>query len=85
MLDVVDRGREASLRDCGDPVADLLSRQPAVGPNDADDRNVDFRKDVRRHFHQDEGGCQKNEQRHHQERVWPPQRNFDDPHQLDSL
>ena len=80
MLDVVDRGREAALGDRSDPVADLLSRQSAVGPNDAADRNVDFRKDIRRHFQQDERSCQKDEQRHHQKRVRPAQRNFDNPH-----
>ena len=80
VLDVVDRGREAALVDRRDALADLLSRQPAVGPDDADDRNIDFRKDVGRHLQQHEGRCEENQQRHHQERVWPPQRNFNDPH-----
>ena len=80
VLDVVDRGREAALVDRGDALADFLGRQPGVGPDDADDRNVDFRKDVGGHFQQHERRREQNQQRHHQERVWPPQRNFNNPH-----
>ena len=54
VLDVVDRGREAALIDRRDALADFLRRQPAIGPNDADDRNIDFRKDIGRHLQQHE-------------------------------
>jgi hypothetical protein len=82
VLDVVDRGGEAAFIDRGDAIADFLGRETRVGPDNADDRNVDFRKDVRGHLEQNQRCCEENQQRHHQESVWAPQRNLNNPHYL---
>ena len=74
---VVVRLRSLTARDA---LPDFLRGQPAVVPDDADHRNIDFRKDVGRHLQQYQGRREQNQQRHHQESVWPPQRNLNDPH-----
>ncbi len=53
----------------GDPLPHLLRRQAVVVPDDADHRNVDFRKDVGRHVQQRERRRQHDQHRHHDERV----------------
>ena len=69
VLDVADRGGQAALGLAGDALAHLLRRQAAVVPDDADHRNVDFRKDVGRHPHQHERRGQHDQHRHHDEGV----------------
>ncbi len=46
MLDIINGGGKRSLRDANDAVAHVFRYEAVVGPDDADDRNVDVRKNV---------------------------------------
>ncbi len=63
MLDVVDGGGKIPLRSGDDPVAHVLRDETVIVPDDADDGNVNVRKDV---------GWGEDEDRHHHECVGPP-------------
>src|SRR6185369_7588679 len=63
-----------------DPIRHLLRRHSVVIPNDADDRNINVRKDVDWSAKNDERRKQHDDQGHHDERVWPAQRQLDYPH-----
>ncbi len=47
VLDIVDRGGEGAFEAVNDAAGNLLGVHAGVIPQDADDRNVDIRKDVR--------------------------------------
>ena len=49
VLDVVDRGGQHALVDEDDALLDLVGGHAGVLPDDADDRDVDLREDVRGH------------------------------------
>jgi len=80
VLDVVDQSGQTALVLRGDAVAHFLGGQPSVVPDDADHRNIDFRKDVRGHPQKNQWRRKEDQQRHDQERIRPPQRNLNDPH-----
>ena len=46
MLDVVNGGGKCSLCDADDPVAHILRHETVIIPDDADDRNIDVRKNI---------------------------------------
>ena len=48
-FDVIDNGRKLTFVKRQNPVLDILRRHAVIGPDNGDDRNVDFRKDVDRH------------------------------------
>ena len=80
VLDPADRGGERSLADGDDSVLHLGRRQPRVVPDDVDDRDVDRREDVDRHGGDRDDAQDGDQQRQHDERIWPAQRESDDPH-----
>ena len=49
VLDIVDGGGHGALEDGDDALFHLLGREAAVGPDDADDRNIDIGEDIHRH------------------------------------
>ena len=52
MLDIVDRGRHGPFADRYDAFLHIVRRQARIGPNDADYRDIDVRKNV---FRRDDG------------------------------
>ena len=73
------RGEPAfEIRD--DAALHLFRRESVVLPDDADDREVDIRKDVDGHRGNRDAAQDGDEQRHDDERVRAPQREPDDPH-----
>src|ERR1019366_6990919 len=62
VLDVVDRGGERALAADGDHFGHFFGGDAAVGPDDADHRNVDFGEDVGGHA---EGGQDAQDDDHH--------------------
>ncbi len=80
VLHVIDQRGQRLLVRRGQPAFDLFGVQARVLPGHCHDWNVDVRKDV--------GGCsqdhdraqQQNQQRQHDERVGPVQRNLHNPH-----
>src|ERR1700737_4855091 len=69
MLDVIDTGGERSLEDRDNTCFHLRRHEAGIGPDDADDRNVDAREDIYRCTEQNHGTDQKQHQREHDERV----------------
>ena len=57
-----------------DAAGHVVRQQPVVGPDDADDRNVDVREDVGRRLAAPRNAEKRDENRQHDERVGPPQR-----------
>ena len=51
VLDVADLRRQCALVVVDDAAGHVVRQQAVVGPNDADDRDVDVRKDVSRRAH----------------------------------
>ena len=80
VLDVVDGGGEGPLADGDDALLHLLGRDAAVGPDDADHRDVDHREDVGGRREDGDAAQDGDEHRHHHEGVGAPQRQPDDPH-----
>ena len=77
VLDVVDRRGQCALERGDDSPRHLVGRQALVLKGDADDRDVDARKDVDRHAHRGERAHEKNEQGRDDERVGAAQRDTD--------
>ena len=69
VLDVIDDGGHVPLVVRDDVVFHLLRGEAAVVPGNADDRNVDFGKDVGRGALQHERGHQNDDQREYDEGV----------------
>ena len=77
MLDVVHRGRERALERGDDASRHLIGRQAGVLKGDADDGNVDARKDIDRHAQRRERTENENQQGGDDERVGPAERDPD--------
>ena len=73
MIDVVHQGRKPALGYGRDPICHFLRRDALVIPNNADDGNVDFRKNVGRGMEDDDGAENQQQHGHHNEGVWPAQ------------
>ena len=80
VLDVVDRGGEGALAADGDDLGHLLGRDAAVGPDHADDGDVDLGEDVGGHAEDRQHAQDDDQHRHHDEGIGPAQREPDDPH-----
>jgi hypothetical protein len=77
MLDVVDGRRQNSLILGDDAAGHLIRRQTRVLPDDADDRYPDIREDIDRRPHGRQRPDNQEQQREHDECVWPVQGNTD--------
>ena len=82
VLDPVHRRGERPLSHGNDPILHLGRGQPAVAPDDADDRNVDAGKDVYGHRHDGQDAQDGDQQRKYDERVRTAEREADYPHFL---
>src|SRR6266849_2746449 len=80
MFDVIDAGSERAFEDRDNTRFHLGRYQAGIGPDDADDRNVDAREDVYRRTEQNHWADQKQHQREHDERVRARESKFYDPH-----
>ncbi len=80
VLDIVDRSRQHALIDEDDALLDLVGRHARILPDDADDRDIDLRKDVRLHPVDRHQAHRHHEQRHHHEGVGAAQSQSNDPH-----
>src|SRR5208283_2436759 len=69
VLDVVDRSCQNTLVEVDDPRFDLIRGHAGVLPNHAHDRDVDLRKDIRRHAVNAHGSQHSDQQGHDHERV----------------
>ncbi len=77
VLDVVDCGRQRPLELREHAAGHLLRRQAGIGPDRRNHRDPDFGKNVDRCTHGRERPHDHKEQREHDKRIWPPQRNAD--------
>ena len=73
MLDVIDHGRKRALVGEDHALLDLLRAQPGVRPNDADDRDIDGRKNIRRRAQDHEWREEQEQERADHERQRPAQ------------
>jgi len=80
VLDVVDVSGERPLADRDDALLDLVRRDAGIGPDDADDGNVDLGQDVLRHRHDAEDPDQHDDHGADDEGVRASQRQTNDPH-----
>ena len=85
VLDVADLGGQVAFVEVDDAPGHIVGQQPVVGPDHADDRNVDVGKDVDRRKQRGEHAENRNDDGKHDECVGPPQGDFDDPHGCDLL
>ena len=80
VIDVVDVRRQGALVVRRDPVRHVFGREAVIRPDDADDGNIDVRKDVRRRAQDRERPEDKDQHGEHDERVGAPEGQIDDPH-----
>src|SRR4030095_703726 len=80
VLDVVDVAGEGPLADGDDPLLHLVGGHARVGPDDADDGDVDLGEDVLRQADDRQDAGQDDDERRDDEGVRPAQRETDDPH-----
>ncbi len=80
VFDVVDGRREGPLGHGGDAAFHLLRRNAAVGPDHADDRNVDHGENVGRGRVDGDRTQEGDGYRHHDKRIRSCQRDADYPH-----
>jgi hypothetical protein len=80
MLDGVDLRGELALVIVDDAVGHVLRQQPGVGPDDADDRNIDAGKYVGWRPHRRQRTEDRDEKRQHDKRVRPPEGYLNNPH-----
>ncbi len=80
VLDVVDGGGHGALEDGDHALFHLVGREAGIVPDDADDGDIDVRKDI--HRHRNDGGDAKNgdQQRHDDEGIGAPEGESDYPH-----
>ena len=71
VVDVADDRREEALEVVGDALLHVLRRQAAVVPDHGDDGDVDVREDVGRRLLDREHAAERDQDRHHDERVGP--------------
>ena len=74
MLDVVDKRGDAALNVARDAQFHFLRLKTVVGPDQADDGNIDRRKNVRGRAHEHHRGQENDDERHHDKRVGPLKR-----------
>src|SRR5713101_9901170 len=72
--DVIHRSGQSALGDRDDPVRDILRGKSVIVPDNADDENVNIRKDVRGSTNNRETPKDKNQNNKYHKRVWPLQR-----------
>ena len=72
VLDVVDGGSKIPLRNRDNPVGHVLRDENVIGPDDADDRNIDIRKNVGWSANDREPTHDQDEYGHDHECVGPP-------------
>ena len=82
MLNVIDDGCKTALSIADDAVRHLLRRKTLELPDDADDRNIDFWKDIDRRADDDDGTEDQDQQRHYNEGIRPLQSEANYPHLL---
>jgi hypothetical protein len=80
VLDVVHVARERPLGDRDDPLLHLVGRHAGVGPDDADDGDVDLGVAIVGHPEDGEDADEEDDERGDDEGVGPSQRQTDDPH-----
>lgn len=80
MLNVIDRDAQRAFVAINDALLDVLRVQPAVLPDDADDRNVDAGKNIGGRAQQNKRREQQQQQRGHHKSVGPAQSKTDNPH-----
>ena len=77
VLDVVDRRRQRALERRDDAPGHLVRRQAGIVPDHADHGDADVRKDVGRRAQRRQRPDDQEQQRQHDERIRPAQRNTD--------
>ena len=82
MLDIVDEGRQRAFVGRGQPAFHLLRVQAGVGPHHGDDGNIDIGKNIGRRPEDHHRTQNKDQQRQHDERIGPIEREADDPHSM---
>ncbi len=73
MFDIIDGRGKRSLRDANDAVGHVFRYEAVVGPDDADNGNVDVWKYVRWRANNRKPTHNKDEYRHNHKRIWPAQ------------
>jgi len=82
VFNVIDRCGQGPLGDGRDAAFHFLGRHARVGPNDADDRDVDCRKNVLRHLEQAKGASDHQQDRNDGEGVGGSEGDLYNPHNL---
>jgi hypothetical protein len=77
VLDVVDRRGQRPLERRRDAPRHLVGRQAGVRPGHADHRDADFGKDVGRRAQRRQRSDNQQQDREHDESIWPAQRDTD--------
>jgi hypothetical protein len=80
VLDVPDLRCQCAFVVIDDATGHVVRQKSRIRPNDADDRNVDVWKDVRRRAQCRERAEDRNKKREHDKSIRPPQCDQDDPH-----
>jgi len=80
VFDVVDVGGKGALATDGNDVGHFLRRDAAIGPDDADDWDIDLGEDVGRHAEDGEAAESDDEQGHDDECVRSSEGEADYPH-----
>jgi hypothetical protein len=83
--DVIDKRGKLALVNGQDPVLNVLRPHAVVGPDDADDGDVDFRENIDRHALGGANTQQTNEDQYRGNRVGPPEHQSDNGHNADLL
>ena len=85
VLDVGDLRGQVAFVEVDDAAGHVVGQEPVIGPDDADDRNVDVGKDVGRRAQRRQRSEDRDEEGEDDEGVGPPQRDLNDPHVSDLL
>ena len=80
MLDVVHRSRHGAFGDGYHALGHLFGRQTGIGPNNAENGNVDVRKDVLRHHRDSDAAQHAHQDGHDDEGIGTAKRESNDPH-----
>ena len=80
MLDIAHLGGQGPLVIIDDAAGHVVGRKPIIGPDDADNRYVDVRKNVGRGPQRREPTKDRNQEAEHHKGVRPPQGDLNDPH-----
>src|SRR5450830_47549 len=82
MLNIIDRRSQTTFIRRRNPLPHFLRRKTTIVPDNADNRDINVGQNIRRHFGQDQGRGQQNEQRHDDKSVGAPKSNLNNPHVL---